>query len=270
MSTPTRKSRIQRKSQKQHKNFYSSPQNQTLWLWGRHSCQAALENPKRKIYEIFITETAAIQFRGIEIRTEVKIVPAAFFEQVLPYGTTHQGIALRTAPLIWPAIENLAENPAPNASMLVLDQLTDPHNVGAMIRLASAFGVRALIMQTRHAPPLSGACAKVAVGCLESVPVCLVTNIANCLSGLKKQGWFVTGLAGEAAQPLKMALKPCVPHVLVVGAEDTGLRPRIRAHCDTLAHIPMVHQTQTGTAESLNAATATAIALYEHSRTHKV
>jgi 23S rRNA (guanosine2251-2'-O)-methyltransferase len=148
----------------------------------------------------------------------------------------------------------------------VLDQITDPHNVGAMLRLCSAFGVRALVMQTRKAPPLSGALAKVAVGCLESVPVCLETNIANMLMNLQRIGWMVTGLAGETDMELKDAVSGGGKHVIVMGAEGPGLRERVRKTCDQLAKIPMMSEAVPGQAESLNVATAAAIALYEARR----
>jgi len=136
--------------------------------------------------------------------------------------TSHQGIALRTAPLEWPEIETLTlDKPNPQI-VLVLDQITDPHNVGAMLRLASAFGVAAVIMQDRNAPPLGGALAKVAVGCLETVPVHLVTNIANTLESLKKQGWFVTGLAGETTLSVQQAFNGAEKMVVVMGAEGPG------------------------------------------------
>jgi len=146
----------------------------------------------------------------------------------------HQGIAMKCAPLEWPALEDICEHAEEDALILVLDQITDPHNVGAMMRLCSAFGVSALVMQDRNAPPIAGATAKVAVGCVESVPVCLVTNIANTLDSLKKQGFMVTGLAGET--------------------------------CDQLAKIPMMSAAVPGQAESLNVATAAGIALYEARR----
>ena len=172
--------------------------------------------------------------------------------------------------LQWPDLETIADQEG-DGLILVLDQITDPHNVGAMLRLCSAFGVRALVMQTRKAPPLSGALAKVAVGCLETIPVCLETNIANTLQNLQRLGWMVTGLAGETDLELKDAVSKDKnggggKHVIVMGAEGPGLRERVRKTCDQLAKIPMMSDPVAGQAESLNVATAAAIALYEARR----
>jgi len=132
-----------------------------------------------------------------------------------------------------------------------------------MLRLCSAFGVSALVMQSRKAPPLSGALAKVAVGCLETVPVCLETNIANTLQNLQRIGWQVIGLAGETETELRAALQAKTKQVIVMGAEGPGLRDRVRKTCDQLAKIPMNSSSALGEAESLNVSTAAAIALYE-------
>lgn len=182
------------------------------------------------------------------------------------FGQGHQGVAIKAAPLEWPDISDLAAQDSEGGLILVLDQITDPHNVGAMLRLCSAFGAKALVMQTRKAPPLSGAAAKVAVGCVETVPVCLVTNIANTLQDLQKQNWMVTGLAGETDLELSQALSGGGNHVIVMGAEGPGLRARVRDNCDQLARIPMMSSDVAGEAESLNVATAAGIALYEARR----
>ena len=186
-------------------------------------------------------------------------------------ASAHQGIALKCAPLEWPALEDLCEHAADDALILVLDQITDPHNVGAMLRLCSAFGVTALVMQDRHAPPTTGAAAKVAVGCVETVPVCRVTNIANTLETLKSQGFMVTGLAGETDLTLSQTLGHRLNgkkgrHAIVMGAEGPGLRDRVMKTCDQLAKIPMMSTNIPGHAESLNVATAASIALYEARR----
>ena len=186
-------------------------------------------------------------------------------DKVVGRDSAHQGIAVKAAPLEWPDLETLADQEG-DGLILVLDQITDPHNVGAMLRLCSAFGVRALVMQTRKAPPLSGALAKVAVGCLETIPICLETNIANTLQNLQRLGWIVTGLAGETDMELKDAITGGGKHVIVMGAEGPGLRERVRKTCDQLAKIPMMSGNTLGQAESLNVATAAAIALYEARR----
>ena len=235
------------------------------WIWGAHACKAALANPRRTIHEILLTEHSAVRYTLPQSAPPPKIVLPNVLDKAVPRDAVHQGIALKAAPLEWPDIEAIADEEG-DGLILVLDQITDPHNVGAMLRLCSAFGVRALVMQTRKAPPLSGALAKVAVGCLETVPVCLETNIANTLQNLQRIGWMVTGLAGETETELKDAVSGGGKHVIVMGAEGPGLRERVRKTCDQLAKIPMMSEAVPGQAESLNVATAAGIALYEARR----
>lgn len=232
------------------------------WIWGNHAALAALENRARTIHEILITEQAArrIDIPAFRRQIDVRSVSPQELDAKLG-GVVHQGIALRAAPPPDSTLDAMAE-PA-SGLILVLDQITDPHNVGAMFRLCAAFGARGVIMQDRKAPPLSGATAKVAVGCVESVPHALVSNIANTLLDLRDRGWIVTGLAGDADRDIARAVAlpknaDAPANVIVMGAEGPGLRPRVRDCCDHLARIPMP-----GGAESLNVATAAAIALYE-------
>jgi len=238
------------------------------WIWGFHAASAALTNPKRTIHDIYVTENTGKKLNMPGRPPFPKIALPSEIDRLLPRGAVHQGVALRCAPLEWPDISDIAFEAPEDGLIIVLDQITDPHNVGAMLRLASAFGADALVMQDRHAPPLAGALAKVAVGCLETVPVCQVTNIGNTLQALSKFGWFITGLAGETELELADAVKNGGKQVIVMGAEGPGLRPRVRDCCDQLARIPMnstMHGSKPlpGQAESLNVATAAAIALYE-------
>jgi len=235
------------------------------WLYGAHACKAALANSRRTIHEILLTEQSQTRYPLPKGAIPPKIVLPNVLDKVVGRDSAHQGIAVKAAPLEWPDLETLADQEG-DGLILVLDQITDPHNVGAMLRLCSAFGVRALVMQTRKAPPLSGALAKVAVGCLETIPVCLETNIANTLQNLQRLGWMATGLAGETDMELKDAVTGSGKHVIVMGAEGPGLRDRVRKTCDQLAKIPMMSGNTLGQAESLNVATAAAIALYEARR----
>ena len=235
------------------------------WLYGAHACNAALANSRRTIHEILLTEQSQTRYSLPKGTIPPKIVLPNVLDKVVGRNSVHQGIAVKAAPLEWPNLEDIADKEE-NGLILVLDQITDPQNVGAMLRLCSAFDVKALVMQTRKAPPLSGALAKVAVGCLETIPVCLETNIANTLKNLQRLGWIVTGLAGETELELKDALSGGGKHVIVMGAEGPGLRERVRKTCDQLAKIPMMSEPVLGQAESLNVATAAAIALYEARR----
>lgn len=252
---------------KSPKSRRQSASNNGGWLWGTHACLAALSNPKRTVHNIMITEAAATRLKLPSLATPAQITTPQELDKALPRGAVHQGIAIKAAPLEWPDLEIIADSAPDDGLILVLDQITDPQNVGAMIRLASAFGVSALVMQTRKAPPLSGALAKVAVGCLETVPVCLETNIAVTLQNLQRIGWQVTGLAGETDMSVAQALSGGGKRVIVMGAEGPGLRELVRKRCDQLARIPMVSRPDSqaaslGHAESLNVATAAAIALY--------
>ena len=254
-----------RGGQKSPKRKGSGREGGSGWHWGAHACTAILANSRRTIHEILLTEHNAARYSLPKGSINPTIVPPNVIDKVTGRNAAHQGIAIKAAPLEWPDLEVLADTEE-DGLILVLDQITDPHNVGAMLRLCSAFGVRALVMQTRKAPPLSGALAKVAVGCLETVPVCLETNIANTLQNLQRIGWMVTGLAGETEMEIKDAVAGGGRHVIVMGAEGPGLRERVRKTCDQLAKIPMMSSNAAGEAESLNVATAAAIALYEARR----
>ncbi len=230
------------------------------WIWGAHAGEAALKNPKRTLHKIIMTPKWADRLKihpAKPIRgTTPQIVSPAEIDTLLPDGASHQGIALSCAPLPAHSLHDIADTA--KGLLIVLDQITDPHNVGAIFRLAKAFSAKAVIMQSRNAPPLTGATAKVAVGTVESVPHIHVTNIANTLLELQKMNWRVTGLAGEANITLQQAFQNSDAEVVVLGAEGPGLRKRVRDCCDQLAKIPMP-----GGAESLNVSTAAAIALYE-------
>jgi len=248
----------------------SSREGGAGWIWGTHAALAALSNPRRTIHEVLMTEGAQGRIQLPQGSPTPTVVIPSVLNKTLGSDMAHQGIAVKVAPLEWPSLEMLAESEFEetngNGLILVLDQITDPHNVGAMLRLASAFGVTALVMQNRKSPPLSGALAKVAVGCLETVPVCLETNISVALQTLQRIGWIVTGLAGETDLTLSQALSGGGRQVIVMGAEGPGLRDRVRKNCDQVAKIPMMSQDIPGQAESLNVATAAGIALYEARR----
>ena len=177
---------------------------------------------------------------------------------ILPQGAVHQGVALRPGNL--PDVELADFAPAPGAVLLMLDQVTDPQNVGAILRSAAAFGAAGLSLQDRHAPKLSGALAKAAAGAIEHVPVARVVNLSRALDDLARAGWRSVGLAGEADLSLATALDGG-PTVLVLGSEGEGLRRLVGERCEALASIPMP-----GGFESLNVSAAAAIALYEASR----
>jgi len=230
------------------------------WIWGWHAVEAALANPRRGApVRLLATPDRARQIEAKFGRgTTLEIADAHHIGLQLPQGAVHQGVALRPAPL---EDADLADfEPKPGAVLLVLDQVTDPQNVGAILRSAAAFGVVGVVLQDRHAPKLSGALAKAAAGAIEQVPAARVVNLSRALEELTAAGWRAVGLAGEAERGLGEALDGSAT-VLVLGSEGEGLRRLVAEHCDELAKIPMP-----GGFESLNVSAAAAIALYEASR----
>ncbi|HEV7352895.1 MAG TPA: 23S rRNA (guanosine(2251)-2'-O)-methyltransferase RlmB [Brevundimonas sp.] len=230
-------------------------------LWGRHPVLAALANPARQGRgRLFATPDRAEELArdGLLQGREVERIEARDLDRMLPPGAVHQGLAFKVAPLEGVALEALAE-PAEGV-IVMLDQLTDPQNVGAIFRSALAFGARGVIVQDRHSPALAGALAKAAAGATERLPCARVVNLSRALEALADLGWRAVGLDGGAEATLDEALD-ARPTVLVMGSEGEGLRRLVAEHCDALARIPMP-----GGFESLNVSNAAAVALYEASR----
>ena len=237
------------------------------WVWGRHAVAAALANPARAPLRRLLATPEALKAlqgdaAGRALIAASGLIPetlsAGDISHRLPGGATHQGLALAAAALEPPALDEVAE-PA-QGLLIMLDQVTDPQNVGAILRSAAAFGARAVIVQDRHAPQITGALAKAAAGAVEHIPMVRVVNLARALERLADLGWRSVGLAGEADAPLAEVLD-ATPTVLVMGSEGEGLRRLVGENCDALARIPMP-----GGFESLNVSAAAAVALYEASR----
>jgi 23S rRNA (guanosine2251-2'-O)-methyltransferase len=223
-------------------------------LYGWHSVKAALENPARRFHRLLATENALHRLAetGIALPVAPTTADAHDIEALVGPDAVHQGILAEADPLDAPAVEELA----PQRLVLVLDQITDPHNVGAILRSAAAFAVEAVITTARHSPEATGVLAKAASAALEHVPLVTVPNLARALDALKDKNVFVVGLdsSGEsdlATVPLR------APLALVVGAEGKGLRQLTRSHCDAVARIALP-----GRIKSLNVSNATALALY--------
>ena len=224
-------------------------------MWGKHAVAAALDNPQRKVLRAWATQEAAALMQFPK-EMPVTFADVADLGRLVPHDAPHQGVVIETEPLeeIW--LGDVLANAPERARLLVLDQVTDPHNVGAILRSAAAFGAIGIVTQDRHSPPESGALAKAASGALERVPWARVVNLARALEEIGEAGFWRVGLAGEAQMELKDALGP--PRIaLVLGAEGTGLRPNTREHCDALARLP-IHDS----VESLNVSNAAAVALY--------
>ncbi|MFC5342517.1 23S rRNA (guanosine(2251)-2'-O)-methyltransferase RlmB [Brevundimonas staleyi] len=231
------------------------------FLWGRHPVMAALENPARKgTGRLLATADRAAELErdGIPNKHKVEVIDSLALERMLPAGAVHQGLAFKVQPLEGVSLEDLAE-PA-EGIIVMLDQLTDTQNVGAIFRSALAFGARGIIVQDRHSPVLAGALAKAAAGATERLPCARVTNLSRALETLADLGWRAVGLDGSSDETLESALDNR-PTVLVMGSEGDGIRRLVAEHCDVLARIPMP-----GGFESLNVSNAAAIALYEASR----
>ena len=222
-----------------------------------HASLAVLANPARRIDRIIASRNASERLPAT-IKHEV-LEPGAI-DALLPPGAVHQGLAVRADPL---EPFDLAEAcaPADGRPVLVLDAVTDPQNVGAVFRSCAAFGARAVVMQDRKSPPLTGALAKAAAGAIETVPHVRAVNLARTIEELIDFGYVTIALEGEAPMSLAKALDDGRSPVIVLGAEGKGLRDLVAAKCDLRARIPIAPDM-----ESLNVSVAAAIALYEAAR----
>jgi 23S rRNA (guanosine2251-2'-O)-methyltransferase len=230
-------------------------------LYGWHTVTAALTNPNRRIRRLLATENALRRLadEGIKLSISPEVMrPDALAARLTP-DAVHQGLIAEADPLLSPAIEDL---PA-TGSVLVLDQITDPHNVGAILRTAAAFAVAAVVTTARHSPEATGVLAKSASGALELVPIVIVQNLARALAALKARGFLTVGLDSEAPDDLA-AIEMNLPLALVLGAEGKGLRQLTGATCDRLARLDLP-----GAIKSLNVSNAAALALYIASRARR-
>jgi 23S rRNA (guanosine2251-2'-O)-methyltransferase len=227
-------------------------------LYGWHSVTAALANPARHIRRLLVTENALRRLteEGVTLPLAPDVVrPDAIAARLTP-DAVHQGLLAEADPLPSPSVETLD----PSGIVLVLDQITDPHNVGAIMRTAAAFAVAAIVTTARHSPDATGVLAKSASGALELVPIVIVQNLARALAGLKERGFLTVGLDSSAQDDLA-AVPLRAPLALVLGAEGKGLRQLTGETCDRLARLNLP-----GEIKSLNVSNAAALALYIASR----
>jgi 23S rRNA (guanosine2251-2'-O)-methyltransferase len=223
-------------------------------LYGWHTVKAALENPARRIRRLLATANAArrLAAEGMPLAREPELVRPETIAQRLPPDAVHNGLLAEADPLASPDLEEIE----PGGIVLVLDQITDPHNVGAILRTAAGFAVAAVVTTARHSPEATGVLAKSASGALEYVPMVTVQNLARALDELRKRGYLLVGLDSTGDGDLgNVALRS--PLALVLGAEGKGLRQLTRATCDHVARLDLP-----GRIKSLNVSNAAALALY--------
>jgi 23S rRNA (guanosine2251-2'-O)-methyltransferase len=223
-------------------------------LYGWHTVAAALANPQRHIRKLMLTENAARRLADDKIDTRVtpEIVRPQLIDARLGPDAVHQGLLAEADPLPSPDINELAQQ----GIVLVLDQITDPHNVGAIMRSAAAFAVKAIVTTARHSPEATGVLAKSASGALELVPLVMVQNLARALTAMNDQGFMTVGLDSQGSEDLgAMTLRQ--PLALVLGAEGKGLRQLTRETCSAVARLDMP-----GEIKSLNVSNAAVLALY--------
>lgn len=231
--------------------------NSGIWLYGYHAVTAALQNPQRKIHRLLLSRETAAELPPELLPAGLNYESAgrAEFEQILPAGAVHQGIAALVSPL--PAVfeEDLPEKEI--SVIVILDQVTDPHNVGAVMRSAAAFDADAVIITERNAPEETGVLAKSASGALELLPLISVSNLARTMQTLKDRGYWCVGMDGCAEKTLRDA---ALPHkvALIMGSEGYGLRRLTAQNCDFMVKLPISPRV-----ESLNVSNAAAIALYD-------
>jgi len=245
-----------------------------LLIWGVHPVRAALRNPGRRVLACHATKKAAdAVFAGETPPPALTVQPATTqeLEVMLPPGAVHQGVVLAVDPLPQPDFEAILDNPGASGPLVVLDQVTDPHNVGAILRSCAVFGVPALVTTDRHAPPETGTLAKSAAGALDVVPWVRVGNLAQALDQIRNAGWWVAGLSGDAETAIGDARLggSTSKTALVLGAEGSGIRRLTKEKCDILVRIPMSYDNNrkyVNLIDSLNVSNAAAVALYELSR----
>jgi 23S rRNA (guanosine2251-2'-O)-methyltransferase len=239
---------------------------ESYWIYGVHAVMAAIANPERTCHRVLVAASAdddllaqvSKSLQSLTERPEIETLDRAEIERFLGPGAVHQNLAALTAPLAEIALEDIIQSVATKeAAVIVLDQATDPRNVGAVMRSAAAFGVDAVIIQDRHGPPVSGALCKAASGAVEWVPLVRTVNVARTLKTLQDTGFWCLGLDGAAKETIADAdLSGKV--ALVFGSEGGGLRRLVRDSCDLLVRVPISEAV-----ESLNLSNAAAIALYE-------
>lgn len=254
------------------RKFYNAAQKSAnlakgILLYGKHPVFQAIANPNRIFHQVFATADVAPEVKSLlgkagRDASLLKIVERKEFDKLFPKEAVHQGVAASVEPLESVALEDVIAQTeqTDNARILILDQVTDPQNVGAIIRSCAAFSVSALVVQDKNSPQESGAMAKASAGTIEFLPICRVTNLSRAIDALKKAGFWCLGLDGYAEVTLDKANKSG-KIALIMGSEGKGMRRLVEENCDQTVKLVMNPKV-----ESLNVSTAAAIALYEFSK----
>lgn len=241
--------------------FNTAKPGSGLTLYGRHPVLAALANPERRISKLLCTEDTVAEVKTLAAERGISptIVDRKELDRILPRDSVHQGFALNCAPLPDYSIEEVCTmaEAQDKCHVLVLDQVTDPQNIGAIIRSCVAFNTLALIMQDKNSPAETGAMAKASAGTIEYLPICRVTNLARAVRYLKEAGFWTVGMDGYAQTTLDK-LNKSGKTAIIMGSEGKGMRRLVEESCDAAVRLPTSDKV-----ESLNVSTAAAIVLYE-------
>ncbi|MGL9717295.1 MAG: 23S rRNA (guanosine(2251)-2'-O)-methyltransferase RlmB [Wolbachia sp.] len=238
--------------------------NENFWLYGKHTCMSALKNKNRRCIELLVTENfykehekeirQCVDSKGIK----VQLVENKIFNDVLPKSANHQGIALKVAPTLHSlSIEEIAENSSDSSTIVILDQVTDTHNIGSILRTSACFNVDAVVLPYNHSPSENASIAKAASGALDIVPLVYVTNIVKTMEYLKKMGYWCYGFDSNAKEYIDEIKSFEKKRVIIFGSEEKGIRRLVKESCDYLLKIPM-----SNAIDSLNVSNAAAIGLY--------
>ncbi|WP_338406429.1 MULTISPECIES: 23S rRNA (guanosine(2251)-2'-O)-methyltransferase RlmB [unclassified Wolbachia] len=242
----------------------SSKTNENFWLYGKHTCMSALKNKNRRCIELLVTENfyrehekeikQCANSKGIKVR----LVENKILNDVLPKGANHQGIALKVAPILHNlSIEEIAESSNNSSTIVILDQVTDTHNIGSILRTSACFNVNALVLPHNHSPSENASIAKAASGALDIVPLIYVTNIVKTMQYLKKVGYWCYGFDCNTKENIDEIKSFEKKRVIIFGSEEKGVRRLVKENCDYLLKIPM-----SNAINSLNVSNAAAIGLY--------
>lgn len=248
------------------KNFHKAKESNItkdqLIIYGRHAVISALRNPRRKIQKLFVSPENRAEIEKIGVSVSFTVADKKDFAKYLPQDAVHQGFMLFCQRLDTYDIADfimMAED-VDRCHILILDQVTDPQNVGAIIRSAAAFGTLGIVMQDKNSPLESGAMDKAAAGTIEFVPIARVTNLSRAIEQLKNAGFWVLGMDGYAETTIDKVNKDG-KNAIVMGSEGKGMRRLVQENCDSSVKLPI-----SPNVESLNVSTAAAIALYELSK----